>query len=179
MSREIFRGTLGLKVIRKKSPDQVGEILGDCLRRLDLSQRLSQYGVFSIWNETVGPTIRRNAQPERIRHGTLFVRVASAAWMQELQYMKEMVRAKLNESLGKEAVKNIFFFVGRVEAPQEREEAPASPTPPEIRQGLGPSTPIASSTGAAGTEEYLKTVNDPEIRAALRSLFDSARRRMK
>ena len=68
------------------------------LKRLELSTKLKEYGVWPIWNEIVGATIARNAQPEKIRNGTLFVKVASPTWMQELQYMKEMISEKLNQN---------------------------------------------------------------------------------
>jgi len=82
----------------KKSPqlERVGEVLDKSLKRLDLAPRLDDYGVWPIWNEIVGGTIARNAQPEKIRNGTLFVKVSSPVWMQQLQFMKEMIADKLN-----------------------------------------------------------------------------------
>ncbi len=77
----------------KKIPpiDSVGAVLEQSLKRLDLAPRLDEYGVWPIWREVVGRTIARNAQPEKIRNGTLFVKVSSPVWMQELQFMKEMI----------------------------------------------------------------------------------------
>src|SRR3970282_776785 len=96
--------------------EKLGENLDKSLKRLDLSPRLEEYGVWPVWDEIVGAAIARNAQPEKIRNGTLFVKVSSSTWMQELQYMKEMISEKLNQSLGKEVVKNIFFVIGKIEA---------------------------------------------------------------
>ena len=77
----------------KHTPDieKVGEILDQSLKRLELSGQLSDYGVWPIWNDTVGPIIARNAQPEKIRNGTLFVKVSSPIWMQQLHYMKDTI----------------------------------------------------------------------------------------
>ena len=61
--------------------EKVGEILNQSLKRLELSGRLSDYGVWPIWNDTVGPMIARNAQPEKIRNGTLFIKVSSPIWI--------------------------------------------------------------------------------------------------
>ena len=138
--------------------EKVGEILAKSIQRTDLSRRLKEYGVWPIWNEVVGPTIARNAQPEKIRQGTLFVKVPSPMWMQQLQYMKEMVRERLNQNLGSEVVKNIFFFVGKVDT------APSAPA--EQRRGATPSPPDSKLA-----EEDLRSVKDPEIRRALRRLF--------
>ena len=139
--------------------EKLGNILEKSLKRLDPSDSLVEYGVWPIWNEIVGPTIARNAQPDKIRHGTLFVKVTSPTWMQQLQYMKEMISEKLNQSLGAEVVKNIFFYVGRLEP-----EVPASRTKDHPAPSLSSSEPKID-------EEHLSSIKDPEIRRALRRLF--------
>src|SRR5574342_511278 len=96
--------------------ERVGQVLDKSLKRMEISSRLEEYGVWPIWNEIVGITIARNAQPEKIRNGTLFVKVTSPVWMQQLQYMKEMIAEKLNQRLKTDIVRNIFFVVGQVNA---------------------------------------------------------------
>jgi hypothetical protein len=106
--------------------------------------------------------IARNAQPEKIRNGTLFVKVSSPVWMQQLQFMKEMIAGKLNERLKGDIVKNIFFMVGRIDAPEET----ATPAPP------------SESTAASEiSDQFLETIGDPEIRAAFKKLLKSYCRR--
>src|SRR5712692_9744759 len=100
--------------MEKRDPiEKLGEVLEKSLKRLDPSGRLGEYGVWPIWNEAVGDMIARNAQPEKIRQGTLFVKVSSPVWMQQLQYLKETIVEKINRELGKEVVKNIFFVIGK------------------------------------------------------------------
>jgi len=151
----------------KKSPsiDVIGELLDKSLSRLDLSRRLDEYGVWPIWRDVVGEAIARNAQPEKIRNGTLFVKVSSPVWMQELQFMKEMIAEKLNHRLTGEVVKNIFFMVGRIEPTTVSAETRNKPT--EL-----PAVPV--------NEEFLHSIEDPEIRAVFQKLVKSfARRRAK
>ena len=147
--------------------ERLGQVLDKSLKRLDLSPRLDEYGVWPIWNETVGPTIARNAQPEKIRKGTLFVKVTSPVWMQQLQYMKEMIVEKLNQRLKTDIVRNIFFVVGQVNA--ETVEIAAKP--------LAPSS-IAAEEPRLG-EDFLETVRDPEIRQAFQRLLKSYSRRQR
>ena len=61
------------------------------------------------WADVVGATIARHARPRRIRRGVLLVEVDGAEWMQELQYLKVDLRARLNERLGRPAVREIFL----------------------------------------------------------------------
>jgi predicted nucleic acid-binding Zn ribbon protein len=145
--------------------DRVGEVLHKSLKRLELSARLSEYGVWPIWDDVVGATIARNAQPEKIRNGTLFVKVSSPVWMQQLQYMKEMITERLNQRLKTDTVKNIFFVVGCV--PAEAEESDSKPTV----------SSRASDPGPEPNEEFLATVQDPELRQAFKRLLKGYARR--
>jgi predicted nucleic acid-binding Zn ribbon protein len=153
----------------KKDPqiDRLGEVLDNSLKRFALSLRLDEYRVWPIWNDTVGATVARNAQPEKIRNGTLFVKVTSPVWMQQLQYMKEMIAEKLNQRLKSEVVRNIFFVVGKVDA--EALEVKAQP----VRRD-----PIRTQDGRPD-EEFLNTVQDPEIRQAFKRLLKSYSRRVR
>ena len=146
--------------------DRVGEVLGNSLKRLDLSFRLDEYGVWPIWNDVVGKTIAVNAQPEKIRNGTLFVKVTSPVWMQQLQFMKEMIAEKLNHRLNREIVKNIFFVVGRIDAPSLPETAIAAP-----------SAPIDQESDI--DQQFLESVADPELRQAFKRLLKSYSRRQR
>jgi predicted nucleic acid-binding Zn ribbon protein len=147
-----------------QSIDRVGEVLGNSLKRLDLSSRLSEYGVWPVWDEVVGKTIAVNAQPEKIRNGTLFVKVTSSVWMQQLQFMKEMIAEKLNHRLNREVVKNIFFVVGRIDSPATVETLTAASTP-------------AIEQEPKIDEQFLESVSDPELRQAFKKLLKSYSRR--
>ena len=146
---------------RKDPPiERLGEVLETSLKRLDLNARLDDYGVWTIWNQTVGAAIARNAQPEKIRNGTLMVKVSSPVWMQQLQFMKEMIAAKLNEQLKGTVVKNIFFVVGRIDLPPDESPPPAAATAPHLVDA-----------------SFIETIDDPEIRDAFKKLLSSFARR--
>jgi predicted nucleic acid-binding Zn ribbon protein len=151
----------------KKNPhlERVGEVLDQSLKRLDLAPRLDEYSVWPIWNEIVGKTIARNAQPEKIRNGTLFIKVTSPVWMQQLQFMKNMIADKLNQRLKQEIVKNIFFMVGRIDAAEEEalEQSRANQTPETAEREVN--------------EEFLTSIDDAEIREAFKKLLKSFARR--
>ena len=150
----------------KKTPqiESIGAVLAQSLKRFDLAPRLDEYGVWPIWREVVGKMIARNAQPEKIRNGTLFIKVSSPVWMQELQFMKEMIVGKLNQRLNGEIVKNIFFMVGRID-----EAEPDAANSPESCEADENDHPV--------NEEFLQSIEDPEIRAAFKKLLKSYARR--
>ena len=142
---------------RKNPPiERLGDVLEISLKRLDLNARLDDYGVWTIWNQTVGTAIARNAQPEKIRNGTLMVKVSSPVWMQQLQFMKEMIAAKLNEQLKRTVVKNIFFVVGHIDVSGDESTAPVTATPPRLVDA-----------------SFIESIADPEIREAFQKLLSS------
>lgn len=144
--------------------ETLGSVLEQSLKRLDLAARLDEYSVWPIWNDVVGAVIARNAQPEKIRNGTLFVKVSSPVWMQQLQFMKDMIAGKLNHRLKSEVVKNIFFMVGRIDGPVES---------PELTE-----QPEANSVADVPLNDgFLASIADPEIRAAFKRLLKSHSRR--
>ena len=145
--------------------ERLGELLDTSLKRLDLDSRLADYGVWTIWNQAVGSAIARNAQPEKIRNGTLLVKVTSPVWMQQLQFMKEMIAEKLNQRLHCEAVKNIFFVVGRIDS-ADAESATE-----------GAQHSAEASAEIEVNEEFLASIGDPAIRAAFKKLLKSHARR--
>ena len=89
-------------------PIGIGEALEGYLARAGLDERLQQAGVIGEWGTLVGPQISQVTEPESIaRDGTLFVRVATAAWAQELQMQTPLVLAKLKA--GGRKVKKIVW----------------------------------------------------------------------
>jgi predicted nucleic acid-binding Zn ribbon protein len=144
--------------------ERLGTVLDQSLKRLDLAPRLDEYGVWPIWNEIVGKTIARNAQPEKIRNGTLFIKVSSPVWMQQLQFMKNMIADKLNQRLKQDIVKNIFFMVGRIDATEEAlTQSRANQTTETVEREVN--------------EEFLTSIDDAEIRDAFKKLLKSYARR--
>ncbi len=77
----------------------VGEALAAYLRRTGLKTRLDQASVVEEWAQLVGAPVARVTAPEGVTEdGVLFVRVATAAWMQELQMMTPDILRKLAQA---------------------------------------------------------------------------------
>jgi hypothetical protein len=152
--------------VEKHDPaiERLTDVLEKSLKRIDPSGRLAEYSVWPVWNDIVGDIIARNAQPEKIRQGTLFVKVSSHVWMQQLQYMKDQIADKLNQKLGGEVVKNIFFYVGEIALPATDRGAKPFPPAPEPE-------PVSLS------EAVLNSIKDQDIRRAFQRLFTAHSRR--
>jgi len=89
----------------------IGEALAEYLKRTGLKRRIDQAGVVDEWARLVGPQIARVTVAEGVSEdGVLFVRVATAAWMQELQLQSPMILKKLG--LGGRPLRRIVWRVG-------------------------------------------------------------------
>jgi len=93
----------------------IGDIIDKAIKnyRIESDEELSH--VWSLWNGLVGEAIAKNAQPAAFKGKLLLVHVTSSTWMHQLQFMKEEIKAKVNNALGKNLIKEIKFKIGSVE----------------------------------------------------------------
>ena len=90
------------------------DIITNILRDGALPFNPDDASIWKVWDEVVGPTISRNAQPSWIKNGRLKVMVSDPIWLQELKFVEDSIREKLNKKLERKAVKKIEFRVGRL-----------------------------------------------------------------
>jgi hypothetical protein len=140
-------------------PRPLSGLVQENLVGLGLAERLREAEIWRIWPEVVGETLASRAYPVRIINGTLTVAVSSAPWMQELRFMTDMMKEKLNFSLGSEVVRDIVLKAGRVETPTA--EVPDEVT---ITRTLTPQQ-------LALIEAQSASIADPETRQAFIELM--------
>jgi predicted nucleic acid-binding Zn ribbon protein len=96
-------------VSKKQSIKTVGVALDELLGGLGIEKKLQEYDAVVFWDVVVGERIAQIAQAVKIAHGTLFVRVKTSTWRNELMMRKVQIKDKLNDYIGKETVKDIKF----------------------------------------------------------------------
>ena len=72
-----------------------------------MTSKIEENALLKLWPKAVGPQIASQTQPDSLRNGTLFVKTVSSVWVQQLHFMKEEIRSKLNELSGKPLIKEI------------------------------------------------------------------------
>jgi predicted nucleic acid-binding Zn ribbon protein len=106
--------------MRESRPTKLGDVLGAWLDRKGLSRRIDLARVVDHWAELVGPQIAAVTQAEAVNaEGTLWVRVASSAWANELSLMAPRILAKLNQGR-RGQIREIRWLTGL--APERRQE---------------------------------------------------------
>ena len=89
--------------------------LAKILETLPVKARVKEYNLLKDWDRLVGQQIARQCQPDKLKDGTLFLKVSSSAWMQQLHFMKSMILDKLKTHPEGNSVKDLRFRIGRVE----------------------------------------------------------------
>ncbi|MBT1073071.1 DciA family protein [Pelotalea chapellei] len=151
------------KRAKMRFPAPLAEILQDGLKGLGISERLREAVIWNIWSDVVGPAVASRAQPLRIINGILTVAVSSGPWMQELTFLKGMMKQKLNDRLGGEVVRDIQLRSGQVPKPAVFvEEVPVPKKPLTVEQLVR-----IESESAAITDEETRTAFAELMKASL------------
>ena len=93
-------------------PEPLRQGLDAWLARTGLRKRLDVSQVVDRWAEVVGPQVAHVTRAEAVNaDGTLWVRVASSAWANELSLMAPRILARLNQ--GRQGqIKEIRWLTG-------------------------------------------------------------------
>lgn len=123
---------------KMRFPKRVAEFFREGLKGTALGDRLRDADIWRVWPEVVGPAISSRAAPLRIINGTLTIAVSNGPWMQELSYLKEMIKDKLNLTLGSEIVREIILKSGKVAKPTvpDEETAPVKAELTDVQLGM-------------------------------------------
>lgn len=113
---------------RRFLPTRAASIVDNVLAARKLTSRVFQARVFQAFADVAGETIRKHARPMRLRGTELTIAVDSASWRQQLTFLIEDLKKKMNDKLGREVVSLIRlvhgdataeYFVDEVEVPYE------------------------------------------------------------
>jgi len=97
---------------QSRKPTVLRDALEGFLSRSGLAKRLQQAQVIPDWAGLVGPQIAAVTRPESVApDGTLFVRVATSAWMNELQLMAPEIMARVNAGRGPGRIRTIRWLL--------------------------------------------------------------------
>jgi predicted nucleic acid-binding Zn ribbon protein len=88
-----------------RGPRSLAEAFGSLADELRPDTLLAD--VQRIWSATVGEAIAEQAQPTGERAGVVTVSCAASVWAQELDLMAPQLIARLNASLGRDAIRRL------------------------------------------------------------------------
>ncbi|MCY3698421.1 MAG: DUF721 domain-containing protein [Gemmatimonadetes bacterium] len=114
----------------ERHPEPVGGVLAELLDRLGIRERVERSATAARWERVVGPHIARVTRVGGIKGGTVFIEVAGAAWMTELNMMRRKLLGRLNRDRARGRIERIVFV-------QSGESSPAATRPGRTEKGRG------------------------------------------
>ncbi len=92
----------------------IGSIINNVLKNYRREPDGELIRVWHVWDSIVGDVISKNAKPAAFKGRILLVHVTSSTWVHQLQFLKEEMIAKLNESLEKSLIDDLKFKIGPI-----------------------------------------------------------------
>jgi predicted nucleic acid-binding Zn ribbon protein len=87
----------------------IKDIISSLLKDPSLPFNPADARIWEVWDEAVGPGIAGHARPSWVRKGLLRVEVSDPIWLQELEFVSEDIRDRLNQKLGGKRIKRLEF----------------------------------------------------------------------
>ena len=157
-----IRQVLIILIVEMSKPTPIRKLLESLISAKGWEGRVELHKVFEFWDDLVGPDIARQAQPHVIRKTVLWVRVSDSVWMQQLHLLKVMILDKLNSRLKKSKLTDLRF---QLDTSLGRDEGDGAD-----RQAVRPAR-FPSAERKKEFESLLESINDEEIKAALRQCW--------
>jgi len=93
----------------------IGSVVNKVFHAVRKDADVDMMQVWSVWKDVVGHAVAENARPAAFKGDLLLVHVSSSPWMQQLQFLKGDIIARLNQALKQELVGEIKFKIGPLE----------------------------------------------------------------
>lgn len=84
-----------------------------------LSDQFLKFKLVKSWKKIVGPTAAEASLPVSLRFSRLVIWVKSSTRLQEMRFMEEDLKRRINSYLGSEQIKEIRFTLERRRASSE------------------------------------------------------------
>ncbi len=142
--------------------DKAGFLLEPLVRRLGIESGVRLSRIKADWNILFDKPLSEHMSPSRLADGELLLNVDSPVWVQQLNFYKSQITAKLSGY----GVRGIRFRIGKVST---------------VKPNAGKSSklPELSSDEAYFIERLVNTIGDAEIRNAVRGAAEKSLRAKK
>ena len=139
----------------------ISSILRKSFKKLKLDTILKEQQVIKVWDKAVGEKISKKAQPYKVIGSTLYVKVLNSPWMQELNFMKNIIIEKINNEQKEKKVTKIIFKAGRLE---KQYSGSKTSKPPWLKVNL-------DELDKASIKRTVSSVQDQELKNTFSNLL--------
>ena len=93
----------------RHDPQPLGDVLSALVEQYGYRDRLDAARAVETWPLVAGERVAAQTEQVWMREGVLHVKVRSSPWRHQLHLQRDAWRARLNEALGREVVREIAF----------------------------------------------------------------------
>lgn len=87
----------------------IKEVIDEMIELLGMSDKLIDARLKAEWENIAGKMIAKYTKSVRLSKGVLYVQLSSAAVKNEMLYLKEPLKVKINQHFGKNLVEKVVF----------------------------------------------------------------------
>ena len=98
-----------IRTPKPAEPQPVGDLVARFLEKSGLAPKVEAAGAVGDWPQRVGPQIAAVTRATAVNEGTLFVSVATSAWLMELNLMKGELLRRVNAGRKEGKIRQIVF----------------------------------------------------------------------
>lgn len=91
----------------RKNDQKLGDILSTLVRDPKFKPKLYQKKIEQTWQDMMGVWINRETRSIRVKDGTLTIKISSSALREELHFMRDKIKERINGMLGEEFIKEV------------------------------------------------------------------------
>lgn len=95
--------------MKRQDPESVGDVLRQALQEQGMTDRLYETKAIGLWRPTVGDEIADLTSRPSVYNGIMTVHVRVAPLRHELNMSREVLRRIINDALGREVIREIYF----------------------------------------------------------------------
>lgn len=95
--------------MKKKNDNTLQEAMTEMLREYRLKPQFDETRVKSLWEKIMGKTIATYTSNIAVRKNVLHLTILSAPLKHELSFAKDKIKARLNEEMGEEYIKEVVI----------------------------------------------------------------------
>ncbi|PIS10955.1 MAG: DUF721 domain-containing protein [Bdellovibrio sp. CG10_big_fil_rev_8_21_14_0_10_47_8] len=88
-----------------------------------LSVQFIRWKLWKKWPDYVGPSISQVSEPVGYHRGILYIWVKNSTWMQQLVFMREVIKDSINKKLDQPYVREVRLTLDRKSVPGDPIEA--------------------------------------------------------
>lgn len=90
-------------------PQKLGNVLQEVIDRLGVREKIDEAQVIETWASVAGPQVNSVTESAWMKGDTLFIKISSSAWRQELHMNRRAWKKRLNDAIGRKVVDEILF----------------------------------------------------------------------